>query len=216
MQALLWPDWLQEQFGLEGDADALWQMVRAQQLPPNPWWDPARYRALHPDVAASGDDPLEHYLRFGWREQRSTGSGLGGLAAFTADERDWLAVLVWPDWYLAQLPAALRAGLEPSEAAEHYLRLGVMAGWDPNPLFRTRYYGRANPDLLAAGCCLLLHYVRFGEQEGRRCHPRLLLRRAELRQWLQGVAPPGWPVLAPDTCGWKRQQQLQHWAEQEV
>ena len=214
-EQLLWPEWVRQHHGLEGDAGQIWQAVREQQLPINPWFDPGRYRALHPDVAASGEDPLDHYLRFGWREQRSTGcgSGLGGLVAFTPQELAWLEVLVWPDWYLGQLPPELRAGLEPSEAAEHYLRLGVMAGLDPNPLFCTRYYGMQHPDLLDQGCCLLLHYLRFGIAEGRRCHPQLELQPALLQQWLQGEALPGWPPPVAGLSRWQRQQHLQQWAE---
>jgi len=32
--------------------------------------DPDWYRAMNPDVAASGADPADHFLRHGWREGR--------------------------------------------------------------------------------------------------------------------------------------------------
>ncbi|MFC7609087.1 hypothetical protein [Teichococcus aestuarii] len=45
--------------------------------------------AQNPDVAASGMDPLEHYLRFGWREQRSPRPGSTAASI-------WPTTWTWP------------------------------------------------------------------------------------------------------------------------
>jgi hypothetical protein len=33
-------------------------------------FDPERYRALHPDIRATGEDPAAHYATHGRRERR--------------------------------------------------------------------------------------------------------------------------------------------------
>jgi len=36
-------------------------------------FDQDYYYETHPDVASQGEDPLVHYIRGGWREERSPG-----------------------------------------------------------------------------------------------------------------------------------------------
>lgn len=213
---LLWPRWYQDQQGVSGDVAALWRHAREHGDAPNPWFNPERYGQLNPDVAASGEDPINHYRRQGWREGRAIGSELYGIEAYSSDERLQLDWLVWPDWYIGQLPSPWRAGLEPGEAVEHYLRLGVMAGLDPNPLFKTMFYGQRYPDLLEAGCDLLLHFLRYGCLEGRSCHPHLNWQPIEMQQWFQGQLVPGWPLPTAEVGRWRQQLILEAWAAQEV
>src|SRR5207253_3258090 len=61
---------------------------------PHPLFDTEYYLATNPDVAASGINPLLHYLRYGWKEHRRPN------IAFD------------PDWYRAQ-HAGLPAGTNP-------------------------------------------------------------------------------------------------------
>lgn len=69
--------------------------------------DPDWYRAMNPDVAASGADPADHFLRHGWREGRDP------VAAFSV--RD----------YLELYPDVAAAGINPFL---HWLKAGRVEG----------------------------------------------------------------------------------------
>lgn len=76
--------------------------------------------------------------------------------------------LLHAQWYLAQYADAAKSN---HGATEHYLKAGAKLLYDPSPGFSTRRYLRANPDVAAAGMNPLLHYLRFGQKEGRVCFP---------------------------------------------
>ena len=69
--------------------------------------DPDWYRAMNPDVAASGADPADHFLRHGWREGRDP------VSAFSV--RD----------YLELYPDVAAAGINPFL---HWLKAGQAEG----------------------------------------------------------------------------------------
>ena len=69
--------------------------------------DPDWYRAMNPDVAAAGADPVDHFLRHGWREGRDP------VAAFSV--RD----------YLELYPDVAAAGINPFV---HWLKAGKGEG----------------------------------------------------------------------------------------
>ena len=69
--------------------------------------DPDWYRAMNPDVAASGADPADHFLRHGWREGRDP------VSAFSV--RD----------YLELYPDVAAAGINPFL---HWLKAGRAEG----------------------------------------------------------------------------------------
>lgn len=76
--------------------------------------------------------------------------------------------LVDDTWYRSSYPDLL----DPAEdAAEHYALRGAAEGRDPNPVFSTRHYLEANPDVRAAGLNPLLHYQQTGWSEGRSTGP---------------------------------------------
>ena len=79
--------------------------------------DPDWYRAMNPDVAAAGADPVDHFLRHGWREGRDP------VAAFSV--RD----------YLELYPDIAEAGINPFL---HWLKAGKAEGRLPR-----REVGRA-------------------------------------------------------------------------
>lgn len=67
------------------------------------------------------------------------------------------------EWYLQRhpdLPAI-------EDAVMHYLGGGGSPGLDPGPGFSSHRYLSANPDVAAVGMNPLLHYLRFGQAEGR-------------------------------------------------
>jgi glycosyltransferase involved in cell wall biosynthesis len=57
------------------------------------------------------------------------------------------------------------------DAVDHYLNVGAALGWDPHPLFSTRWYLRCSPDVRASGQNPLHHYLTVGCEEGRWPHP---------------------------------------------
>lgn len=81
-------------------------------------FDAAFYLGAYPDVAASGGDPADHFLRFGWKEGRDPSSQFS-----VAD-------------YLDAYPDVAAAGLNP---LVHYLRSGRSEGRSPRNALGFRY-----------------------------------------------------------------------------
>lgn len=74
------------------------------------------------------------------------------------------------EFYLQQNPdvaAAVSSGIFAS-GSQHYELFGAGEGRDPSPLFDTSYYLEINRDVAENGINPLLHFVLFGELEGRR------------------------------------------------
>lgn len=98
--------------------------------------DAVWYRANNPDMAASGSDPVEHFLRVGSQEGR------------------------WPNpyfdtaWYKTQNPDIAAAGLDP---LIHYVRHGDLEGRRPHPAFDPAWYRHA---YLARGTKALQHFLQ--------------------------------------------------------
>ncbi len=113
---------------------------------PLPDFDPAYYLAQNPDVAASGMDPLRHYLSVGWTEGRDP------------------SALFSTRYYLSHNPDVAAAGVNP---LLHYEQTGWTEGRDPSALFSVREYLGANPDVAAANIDPLRHYIQFGQAEHR-------------------------------------------------
>lgn len=161
-------------------------------------FDAPYYLAQNPDVAASGIDPLQHYLQYGAAEGRDphplfdtsfyleqngdvASSGLNPLAHFCsngAGEGRSPHPLFDSAFYLEQYSDVAAAGLNP---LVHYLAHGAGEGRSPHPLFDGAFYLRRHPDVVGNP---LLHFVTRGAREGRASHPvprlfdlALLLRR---------------------------------------
>src|ERR1700712_4842245 len=77
-------------------------------------FDSAWYLQQNPDVAETGNDPLEHFCRWGWSEER--------------------AASAWFDtsWYLEQNPDVTAAEVNP---LLHYAHWGDAEGRRPAPDF---------------------------------------------------------------------------------
>lgn len=71
-------------------------------------------------------------------------------------------------WYARTYPQMAASGLDP---VRHYLEVGCAEGCDPNPIFRSRDYLAANPDVAALGQNPFLHFVMYGQTERRRLKP---------------------------------------------
>ena len=72
------------------------------------------------------------------------------------------------DFYQAQTLADLQ---NPLDCVRHYLSDGWKKGFDPAPFFSTDYYLNNNLDVKTAGTNPFVHYLRFGQKEGRAPHP---------------------------------------------
>ncbi len=66
-------------------------------------------------------------------------------------------------WYRQHNPGESEA----VSGVEHYLRHGAESGLDPGPLFSTTGYLEAHPDVAQAGMNPLVHFLRYGQYEGR-------------------------------------------------
>ena len=67
-------------------------------------------------------------------------------------------------WYLNRFPDVSMIGMD---AAEHYLWIGARLRRNPSPDFDGNAYFAANEDVAESGVNPLLHYVRYGKEEGR-------------------------------------------------
>lgn len=109
-------------------------------------FDRGFYLASNPDVAASGLDPYQHFIDFGWRERRDPN------------------LLFDTSFYLSKYPDIAAAGINP---LDHYVQFGWREGRDPSAGFDTSEYLLAHPDVAAGGMNPMVHYLAFGQFERR-------------------------------------------------
>lgn len=174
---------------------------------PSREFDVTRYLAHNADVAASGMEPLRHYLVHGRAEGRmafmaeppdavpaplASTVPHAALARLGLTQHDVRALAAWFDeaFYRRAYPEPHIAG---AHALAHYLEQGWKEGRDPSAEFSTDFYLSANPDVKARGVMPLLHFARTGRAEGRphrfmgAWRARLLARveglDARARQW---------------------------------
>jgi glycosyltransferase involved in cell wall biosynthesis len=151
---------------------------------PNPYFDPAWYRATNPDVEQADTDPLLHYIGYGesegrwpigwfnpvwYRANHAVPPGQHALAHYLCHRTTGASPIPEFDsaWYLATYPDVAAAGMDPME---HYLVQGFREGRHPSRTFDSRFYrirylrGRPaeNP---------LLHYLAHRGEPG--LHPSM-------------------------------------------
>ena len=90
---------------------------------PNPLFDPAYYLQTYPNVAASGANPLEHYIEHGAAHGYRP-NPLFDSAYYLLHYRSRLQAGI--RWHISSVPVLLR-------------------GCNPNPLFDTRWYMEQYP-----------------------------------------------------------------------
>jgi glycosyltransferase involved in cell wall biosynthesis len=113
-------------------------------------FDGKYYLALNPDVARQNVDPLLHYYRLGWKEERSPN--------LMFDIRYYRGQSVAPDENI-------------SEPLSEFLRTGWRQGKKPNPYFDPRYYFENNQDIQWSRTNPLSHYIESGWIAGRKPCP---------------------------------------------
>jgi GT2 family glycosyltransferase len=151
-------------------------------------FDETWYTEQYPDVKLAGMDPAKHFLwlgnRLGRRPRRDHERGpLPAVTRETLPQPAKAAEAGRPsgkdldakvellrssnlfdgDYYFASYPDARQSGLS---AAEHYLTTGAKQGYNPSSRFSTELYWEKYPD--TKGGNPLVHYLQFGQNEGRR------------------------------------------------
>ncbi|MDR3088552.1 MAG: glycosyltransferase [Desulfobulbaceae bacterium] len=150
------------------------------------WFDAAYYLRAYPDVAASGQDALTHYLLNGYVDgRRPHPLFLPKLYLAQLSEEEWRGVnpllhylktpvgerrspchLFDPDYYRSQFPAKAGIDWQAEDAFAHYLRLGEKEGKCPHPYFDPQFYREQNFDANSganwAHVSPLRHYLTEG------------------------------------------------------
>jgi tetratricopeptide (TPR) repeat protein len=119
-------------------------------LSPNPLFSPEYYISQHPYIRNSGINPLTHYVLVG------AGAGSNPHPLFDVQ------------YYLSQLEAQ---GLSrPENPLAHYLtcRLERVS---PHRMFDVDFYLESHPEIEAADCVPLVHYLGEGDRLGWNPHP---------------------------------------------
>ncbi|MEA2621186.1 MAG: hypothetical protein QOH61_96 [Chloroflexota bacterium] len=138
-------------------------------------FDEGFYRSAYPDVAASGVDPLSHYVRHGAAEGRRpnplfdaryyaarypgvAARGTGPFLDFIRNgARRQRSPHRWFDTgYYLHHAGTLEPGVNP---LSHYLRTGAGLGLDPHPDFDSAWYVARHPDAAEEGVNPLVHFV---------------------------------------------------------
>lgn len=139
-------------------------------VPTSAWFDTDFYQLTSPDVVESGVDPLQHFLQAGWREGRPPVRHFDRDAFIAANPR-----------FAATKPSV---DVESYAALDTLVRvlppenplLAALNEWHLNwtlkhvadsGLFDGKWYRTLYADVADAGVDPLLHYVRFGDREGR-------------------------------------------------
>jgi glycosyltransferase involved in cell wall biosynthesis len=128
----------------------MWASKRVRKIHRSGLFDVGWYLWSNPEVEASREEPLHHYLRRGWKAGH--------------DPSPFFSVA----WYLEAHPDVRAAGGEP---LSHYINHGAVEGRDPHPRFKGRWYLQQNNDVAESGANPLFHYISSGGAEGRDPHP---------------------------------------------
>lgn len=100
------------------------------------------------DVWAAHLDAGQHFSDWGWREGRDPNAFFSSASYFAAN----------------------RVANPSTDPARHYDLAGWKNGNDPSVKFDTTLYLVHNPDVKAAGIDPLLHYLQYGQAEGRQTY----------------------------------------------
>lgn len=133
-------------------------------------FDRQYYLRTYPDVAATGIDPLDHYMVAGHLEGRNPNR------------------FFETDWYRAFYP---EVGGNP---LVHYILHGAKENRSTSQAFNGAYYAQENPDVCAAGLNPLRHFVEYGRGEGRSA---TRLRFEDLRVLAPPSLAPSFERLEP-------------------
>jgi hypothetical protein len=147
-------------FGV-GSADVLLNHFSSvgwrQGRDPNANFSVAWYLYAYPDVAASGMNPLVHYLRWGKSEKRTFRASMNRILL----DRD--RALARPcfdeDFYLSRRGSTLAY----PDPLTDFMHMGWRLWLDPSPRFSVSRYFEEHPEVFMAGINPLMHSLGLGE-----------------------------------------------------
>jgi CDP-glycerol glycerophosphotransferase len=140
------------------------------------------YLNKNPDVAASGMDPIEHYVQYGAAEGRDPSAWFSTTFYLTSNA-DVKAAQVNPLRHFiefgesegrAALPQVLGEGKKSTSTGGHKAsepRRGAHAIIRASELFDESYYLACYPEVARARLDPLDHYISLGASEGKNPHP---------------------------------------------
>ena len=129
-------------------------------LNPSEKFDGVVYLKKYPDVKSHNFNPLVHYLKFGKSEGRSDLCDKN-VKEFNLVKNSNLFNL---NYYNSK--NNLHFGSE-RRALFHYLSLGYKKGFNPSDKFNGNVYVKKYPEILTEGWNPLVHYLKFGKNEGK-------------------------------------------------
>lgn len=134
---------------------------------PSSFFSTEAYYQANPDVFASGMNPLLHYEKFGQIEGRLIRPETDGEAYDFAKHNTNLSLIQESPYFDATWYGNNYLDNSTEDPGQHYLYSGFKLNYDPSPNFSTEAYYQANPDVFIAGINPLLHYEKYGRDEGR-------------------------------------------------
>ncbi len=104
------------------------------------------------------------YIIRGFRKMRALNAALSGRLR-QQNDHDLIKSSRYFDekWYRKAYPDVPVT----ADAVSHYLSSGASTGYNPGPLFDAAWYLSAHPDVGSSGINPLVHFIRWGEREGR-------------------------------------------------
>lgn len=177
--------WYRRRYGLQlSDSELIAHFIEHAQLgySPGPLFDSAWYLDANPDIRAAGMNPLLHYVQHGRAEGRDMRPEPETVLAREGRRRQQLARQVLDSGFFDAGWYRQRYGLDlPDDLALAHFMDHARHGHSPGPLFDTRWYLDANPDVRDAGLHPLLHYLDNGRAEGRsNCRDLITDQRLQL------------------------------------
>jgi glycosyltransferase involved in cell wall biosynthesis len=115
---------------------------------------------------------------------------LSQSVSYVIDNNDWFSALVReleesPVFDAKDYMARVSLQADARQAAIHYLLLGEPLGFAPSVGFNPVYYMESQDDLRIHPCNALIHYIRYGAQEGRQAAP--FCSPPVLRPWAENT-----------------------------
>lgn len=173
----------------------------AEGRDPSCLFDTSAYIQSHPELAASGMNPLLHYLLHEAADRNPNTAAEGtkskgksrfprrakavGFAQWLLFKRQVRASGLFDErYYLEHNPDVVQRKIDP---LLHFFVFGALEGRSPHYLFDVRYYRECNSDLGGSMVNPLVHYLRWGAYEGRDPHPHFdssfyLERNSDVRE----------------------------------
>ncbi|MHB2208474.1 glycosyltransferase [Methylobacterium sp. CM6257] len=138
---------------------------RRREIEASGLFSSAHYLEINPDVAAGGLDPLEHYLRYGWKERRSISEDFDHAAYFAANP-DLDPTTTDPLAHWVENGIRERRLLRP--LSQGFSVRFIKAVLLHSELFDPEFYRLANPEISFGEVDPLEHYCTIGWRQRRR------------------------------------------------